>query len=312
MRQLKSLPVCCFLGMLGMSVASALAGGQQPLNWAADDSERVAILGRDGSRLDGEHVILWFPKSLAPPDAAALVKRLDPGVAALWRRVGIHEWQAVPKTKITYYLSEDSFVAHASGRAAVFIPMARVQDGRAPYLHEAAHEMLASTRTAQPPAGTPIRRPLWLTEGLPDYLARLATADVGTPEETGPFGATLAQADALCAERARTPDGATMISFIGTSERPEALFTTDRSRFAPTFYTCSLSFVRYLGSRLGLDALVGLFAHPPAEMIARLDTLGGKRVSAWRADWLRALTLQPGDPDHTVCAICADTRRPRD
>jgi len=271
-------------------VTAVIAGAgvaQQPLNWSQDDGTRVAALKHDGFRIEGDHVIVWCPRSMARPDAEALVKRLDPGVAGLWRHVGTHAWQAIPKGKITYYLSDDAFVAHASGRAAVFVPMARVRDGRAPFLHEATHELLASTRTDRSPGAPATRRPLWLTEGLPDYFARLVAAEIGTPE-SGPFDTpTINGADAICAARARTSDGAAMVAYIGTDERPEALFTTDRGRFAPTFYTCSLSFVSYLVDHVGLDTLVGLFGVGPAEMNARLGALNGRKLSDWRIEWLR-------------------------
>lgn len=270
-------------------MASPPAAGQQLLNWAADDGKRVETLAKTGSRIDGDHLVLWFPPSLSRTDAEALVKRLDPAVAGLWRRVGTHDWQAVPKGKITYYLIDDTFVAHASGRSAVFVPMARVQDGRAPFLHEATHELLASKRTD---AGRPpVFRPLWLTEGLPDYIARLVAGETGITEE-GPFGTpAIAGVDAVCAQRARTPDGAAIVKFVGAAGRPEVLFTTDRQRFAPTFYSCSFSFTKFLAGRAGLDALVSLFALTPAEMNARLDRLGGASLAEARAAWSRLLEL---------------------
>jgi hypothetical protein len=278
--------------MLGIALLAAPLVAQQPLNWSNDDGHRVATLKKNGFRLEGEHVILWCPKSLVRSDAEALVRRLDPGVAGLWRNVGTHAWQAVPKGKITYYLSDDTFVAHASGRGAVFVPMARVRDGRAPFLHEATHELLASTRTDRSSGGPPSTRPLWLTEGLADYFARLVAGEIGIIE-TGPFDTpTIAGADAICAERARTEDGAAMIPYIGRDERPEVLFTTDRRRFAPTFYACSLSFVSYLGDHVGLNNLVDLFAVGPAEMNIRLDGLKGKRLAEWRAEWLKLLNPQ--------------------
>ena len=169
----KSRAVRSVGAIIGLLMASGAEVAQQPLNWAADDGSRVATLAKDGARLEGEHVILWFPKSLALADAEALLNRLEPGVAGLWNRVGTHDWQAVKKGKITYYLSDDMFVSHASGRAAVFVPMARVRDGHAPFLHEATHELLASTRTDR----TPGTQPLWLIEGLPDYIARLVAAE---------------------------------------------------------------------------------------------------------------------------------------
>lgn len=266
------------------------AAAQTALNWSADDGARIEVLKRTGDHIEGEHLVLWFPASLARPDAEALVTRLDPAVAGLWRRVGIHEWQAVPKGRITYYLSDDVFVAHASGRSAVFVPMARVKDGRAPFLHEATHELLASTRVGLPgTAGAlPVRRPLWLTEGLPDYVARLVAAELGITEE-GPFATPdLASVDRVCAARARTVDGTTMLAFVGTAARPDVLFTTDRARFAPTFYACAFSFTTHLAARVGLDALVGLFALPPAEMGARLEAMTGRPLAEVRAAWLTA------------------------
>jgi hypothetical protein len=276
---------------IGILMLAPLAAAQQPLNWAKDDGNRVAALEKDGFRLEGEHVILWCPASLARPDAEKLLERLNPGVAGLWRRVGTHAWQAMPRGRITYYLSEDAFVAHASGRGAVFVPMARVRDGRAPFLHEATHELLASTRMDRPSGGPRMLRPLWLTEGMPDYIARLVAADLGVTE-VGPFDTpTIAGADAICAERARTPDGATMIPYIGTNERPDVLFTTDRSRFAPTFYTCSLSLVNYLAGQVGLNELIDLFAYGPTDMNARLEKLHGKTLAEWRAEWRRLVKL---------------------
>jgi len=268
----------------------AFGFAQQPLNWAADDGNRVAALIKDGAHVDGEHTIIWFPRSFSRADAEALRGKLDPAVAGLWRRVGVHDWQIVPKGKITYYLVDDAFVAHASGRSAVFVPMARVQDGRAPYLHEATHELLASKRhDAGQPAAV---RPLWMTEGLPDYIARLVAQDTGITEE-GPFGTpTLDGVDATCAERASTADGATMLPFVGAAGRPEVLFTTDRQRFAPTFYACSFSFTKYLASRVGLDALVGLFGLTPGEMATRLDRLAGAPLATLRAEWLKSVNAR--------------------
>jgi hypothetical protein len=279
--------------VVGLAAAVGLtapAAAQTALNWSADDGARIEVLQRSGDHMDGTHLVLWFPPSLAKPDAEALVKRLDPAVAGLWRRVGTHDWQAVPKGKIIYYLSDGAFVAHASGRSAVFVPMARVKDGRAPFLHEATHELLASTRVGPPGVAglPPVRRPLWLTEGLPDYVVRLVATELGITEE-GPFATPdLAGVDRVCAERARTADGATMLAFVGTTARPDVLFTTDRARFAPTFYACAFSFTKHLATRVGLDALVALFALTPADMSARLDAIAGRPLAEIRTEWLTA------------------------
>ncbi|MEZ5417419.1 MAG: hypothetical protein R2708_08750 [Vicinamibacterales bacterium] len=280
---------------LALCLAAPAATAQQALNWSADDGQRIETLRTTGDHIEAANLVLWFPPSLPRGDADALARRLDPAVAGLWAQVGTHDWQAVPKGPITYYLSDDAFVAHATGRGAVFVPMARVKDGRAPFLHEAVHELLASTRLGPPAAGTP-RPPLWLTEGLPDYVARGVAADLGLTEQ-GPFGTpSLAGVDAVCAERAATPDGAAMLPFVGGPGRPAALFTTDRARFAPTFYSCSFSFVKHLVGRSSLAAVVGLFGETPDVLAARLETIGGKPVAKVRADWLRAIGLAAQAP----------------
>ncbi|MGD9903499.1 MAG: hypothetical protein AB7U83_08505 [Vicinamibacterales bacterium] len=282
--------------ILAMVLALGLPGGgvaQSLLNWSADDGARIAALEKAGRRIEGRSMVVWHPVSLPPSNADRLLRRLDPAIAALRARVGTHPWQVVPTERITFYLSDDTFVSHATGKAAVFVPMARVLDGRAPYLHEAAHELLASSAVdpAPPGGGPPQRRPLWLTEGLPDYVAELVATEVGMTE-TGPFATGgLRGADTVCADRARTADGATMLPFVGGPGRPDVLFTTDRARFAPTFYTCALSFTKFLADRAGLDALVALFGVPPSQAAAGLDALGDGPLAAHRAAWLAAIGL---------------------
>ena len=78
---------------------------QTALNWSADDGARIEVLQRTGDHIEGTHLVLWFPPSLARPDAEALVKRLDPAVAGAGAA-------AVPGDR--YYLS-----ARVVGAAAV-------------------------------------------------------------------------------------------------------------------------------------------------------------------------------------------------
>jgi hypothetical protein len=110
--------------------------------------------------------------------------------------------------------------------------------------------------------------------------------------EEGPFGTpSIAGVDAVCVQRAHTRDGATMLPFVGATARPDVLFTTDRSRFAPTFYSCSFSFTKYLAERTSLEELVELFALTPADMLSRLNRMFGRPLSEVRVDWLRSLNL---------------------
>ena len=291
---------------LAFVVASVVAAQVQDaptlLNWAADDEKRVAELAASGKRDDGTHVVLWTPAdALSEADRRALVARLDLGVAALRALVGTHDWQSVRDEKITYYVSADRFVSHASGRAAVFIPLIRLQDGRAPYLHEAMHELLAMADTRGPMDPERVQRiktrPLWLTEGLPDFVALTAAKKTGTTEGDVFDIGGLDGADRTCAARLAGPAGKEVLPFIGTSGRPDALFTTERQTVAPTFYACSTSFTKRVVGLIGLEAAVGLIPLIPHDGVqSRIEALTGKPMATHRDEWLQAIGYVPSAP----------------
>ena len=89
-------------------------------------------------------------------------------------------------------------------------------------------KLLTSTdmpRTASGDPIFPLGYPVWLGEGLADYITRLVTDELSIVEE-GSFGTpTLGSADAVCAERARTPDGGTMLPFIGTAGKTQRRYS---------------------------------------------------------------------------------------
>jgi hypothetical protein len=108
------------LGVSGQPATQPAA----PLNWNADDARHVAELTATGERREGKLVVLFTPAGVVDDkEEAALLDRLDRGMAELRALVGRHSWQVIKAEKITYYVSTDRFVAHASGRAAVFIPL---------------------------------------------------------------------------------------------------------------------------------------------------------------------------------------------
>jgi len=293
-----------WLGAVFFACAAATAGGQPvppsapaaaPLDWAADDQKRIAELA-SGERREGTQVVLITPAG-ALPDAeeVALLERLDRGVAALRDVVGRHAWQVVGDQKITYYISADRFVAHASGRGAVFVPLARVQDGKAPFLHEAGHELLATfRRPITPDPGQRDRvvasRPLWLGEGLADYVAQTAAARASISEGDVFDIGGLAGADAACRERLNGPRGADVLPFIGGLGAPEDLFTTRRQSVAPIFYACGTSFTKHLVDRIGLPETIALMPHIVAgTVLPRIEAVAKVPMDTIRAEWRKAI-----------------------
>jgi hypothetical protein len=269
------------------------------IDWSADDAARVADLTATGERREGAQVILFTPRGvLEDAQEAALLERLDKGVKALRGVVGTHEWQVVKDQKLTYYICPDRFVAHASGRAAIFVPIVRVQDGRAPFLHEAGHELLATF--ARPVGATdPAQRervlssrPLWLGEGLADYVGQTAASRAGVTEGDVFDIGGLAGADAACRERLKGPRGADVLPFIGAVGAPAALFTTDRQQVAPIFYACGTSFTKHLVDRIGLAETIALMPHiVPGTVLPRIEQVAGVPMDRIRADWRAAIGL---------------------
>ena len=269
------------------------------LDWSADDGRRVGELTAKGERREGTMVVLFTPPgALEDSEEAALLQRLDKGVAELRAVVGRHSWQVMREPKITYYISLDRFVSHASGRGAVFIPLLRVQDGRAPYLHEAGHELLATF--SQPVTPDPARfertrvtRPLWLGEGLADYVAQTAATRAGVKEGDVFDIGGLAGADAACRDRVKGPRGAEILPFIGAVGAPEALFTTERMEVAPTFYACGTSFTKFLVGRIGLQETISLMPLILKDgVLARIEELTGKKMEIIRGEWRAAIGIQ--------------------
>lgn len=293
------------LAIVFLLVCSINAGAQTttpasaPLDWSADDGKRVEELTAKGERREGKMVILYTPPgALEDSEEAALLERLDKGVAELRAVVGSHSWQVMREPKITYYISLDRFVSHASGRGAVFIPLARAQDGRAPYLHEAGHELLATF--SQPVTPDPARfervrmtRPLWLSEGLADYVGQSAATRAGVKEGDVFDIGGLAGADAACRERIKGPRGAEILPFIGAVGAPAALFTTDRNEVAPTFYACGTSFTKFLVGRIGLQETISLMPLILKDgVLARIEELTGKKMDVIRGEWRTAIGIQ--------------------
>jgi hypothetical protein len=280
------------LALVSLGVASAQQlAPPQLLDWSADDGKRVADLAARGRRIDGTEVVVWTPVSVSEADQRALVARLDRGVAAVRAMIGKHAWQVVGGDKITYYVSEDRFPSHATARAAVFIPLARVQDDRAPYLHEAVHELLstAATRKMIESPGMP-SQPIWFAEGIADYIAGAVAAKAGlTGGDVFDIGG-LDRVDRTCAERLKGPAGSDVLPFIGAHGAPVALYTADRAKVAPAFYACSFSFTKFIVERVGLAPIVAAAPLVDTEGLhAQFEKLLGKSLSAASTDWLREI-----------------------
>jgi hypothetical protein len=284
-------------------VLGAQAQPPAQLDWSADDSARIAFATTHARAFPRAHAIVWAPvDSLDPTWLAGLVDSLDQALAHLEALIGgPYPWQRIADRPVRFYLSPGRFVSHASGRDAVFISLRAVRERYAPYLHEAAHELLAPPAPFSPweypdsaaQEAAAARFPVWLSEGLADYVAQTAAAATGFPEGDVFEIGGLARADSACAARLSTSRRRTeIVEKVGGNGRLEALFTDERAQVAPIFYACSQSLTKYLADRIGLRTVVVLFSRVPSgAWLADLESAAGESLEAMRRAWLAGIGM---------------------
>lgn len=272
-----------------------------PINFWADDSARVAFVTTHGRSYTRGRTTVWAPTdSVDPVWLAAFVDSLAAAQSSLDSLLGgPYPWQRSGRAPVVFYLSPGRFVSHASGAGAVFISLSRARSGTAPYLHEAAHELLAplppfwSDEYPDSAAGQRAEAvfPQWLNEGFADYVAQAAAAATGFHEGDVFQIGGLGRVDSTCAARLReSPRRSEIAERIGGAGRLEALFTTERPTVAPVFYACSQSFTKYVVERVGLRRVVQLFpAIPSGAWRTELEQAAGKLLVELRSEWLRVL-----------------------
>jgi hypothetical protein len=228
------------------------------------DSTNIVRLIEIGVKVQKKNIIAWFPKdSLSDNEMNKIVDMLVVGVEAAenFLRAPL-PWQVHQKgTPYTYYFRLDSFVSHASGAGFVSIPFWRIKQGQAPWLHEAIHEMLNSRQgnwanTAIPREDRRENDPMWLAEGLPDYISIEVSKKLRLPLFDVFSNSYRTNIDSICREDLKGPKADRVISSIGKKGIMPELFSTDRRLYIGSFYHCSCSFVKYIAEVYGLEPLL--------------------------------------------------------
>ena len=228
------------------------------------DSANISILINEGVKIYKNNVIAWFPKdSLSETQMSRIVDTLTMGIESAEKIIKAPlTWQVHKKgTPYIFYFRLDSFISHASGAGFVSIPFWRIKQGKAPWLHEAIHEMLNTktgnwTTDSLPEKEWREKMPLWLTEGLPDYISIQASQKVSLPIFDVFSNSYINNIDSICKEDMKRIKADYIVSFIGKRGIIPELFGADRRLYAPTFYHCSCSFVKYIAESFGIEVLV--------------------------------------------------------
>lgn len=260
----------------------------------------MRTLDRQGALVTGRHVVVRFPAgALTEGKARAVVARLDRGIGAAKRFIGKPDWRFRGDPRLYFYLPDEKFVSHAPGGNTAFVPLWRIRDDQAPWLHEALHLLLDPAKgdwLSRPAEEADQRMPLWLYEGLAESLAMDVAAQEGLAHYSPLIEVPASGVDALCAERLRTAQSEKVLARIGARGKLPELFGPDRIAYAAPFYACSTSFVRYLTARFGKAPLLRSIAAFDAEQ-EELERSIGLPLAQAKADWLKGIGAgEPGSP----------------
>jgi hypothetical protein len=230
------------------------------VRWLRQDTARVTLFFEEGQLSDAQR-----------QEFARLV---DQGV----RDVGVLLYPGgVPgrlsRVPITFYVGTPFEISSTRGRT-VFLPVERVRNRSAPYLHETVHVLL------------PVSEPLWLIEGFASYVqSRISETMGGYDGQIFGRGGNR-RIDEAARRHLRSEGGVAVLPWVGTGGAPPGLFR-DRWRVAAPFYVLSHSFSKFLVERMGLPAVMSLF--DARDDTASWGAVTGRGAHRWKQEWLESL-----------------------
>lgn len=263
------------------------------------DSLNILYLINNGVKITNRKVIAWFPEdSLSLKQMNEITGMINKGVRAAEKFISAPlPWQSYQQNEpYTFYFRFDRFVSHASQAGFVSVPFWRIKNGKSPWLHEVIHEML-NTNTGRWNSSSVTEKewsenmPLWLFEGLPDYISLTVSLKENLPWYDVFSNSYLTNIDSLFVKEIQAHEKASYIlSHIGAKGVILELFSDDRMLYAPAFYHGSSSFVKYLANNYGIKILLNGISLFGKEQLT-IEKLTGKPLETLKKEWLNKLKI---------------------
>jgi hypothetical protein len=224
-------------------------------------------------RYETERATLYFEAGqLTPREMARFVAFADQGIADIEAYLGGGEAAAArAPERVTFKISSEFEISRAY-RGTIFLPLDRVRNDSAPYLHETAHVLLPTRCRCH-----------WLSEGFASYVQAYVSEHLGGYDGVIFSQGGNANVDRLAGGYLTGPRGRAVLPYVGLEATPPRL-DEDRRGVAAPFYVLSHSFVKYLVERLGLERVKRL--HDAADPARELETRTGRPLDWWRDAWL--------------------------
>jgi len=247
-------------------------GMAQMDSWRAD-RELSADLVKNGVAVETERATLWFEGgAFESDDMIAFGKLVNQGILDIEAYLGTTN---TSNRKIRYFISDQVDISHSTWRS-IYLPLPKVRNRTAPYLHETTH-VLAPCDDC----------PMWFSEGLASYVQSYVSEhtggyDGGIFTRRGNRGIDSDARRWLNSER-----GQAVLPFIGVHGEPPTI-NYDRSNVAAPFYVMAQSFVKFMAETVTLDKLKAVFT--AKDFDTEVESATGKPIGAWKDDWLAKLT----------------------
>lgn len=263
------------------------------------DSINITYLISNGVQITAGKAICWFPKdSLSEQKMNVITGMINAGIVGAEKLINAPlPWQLhQPTEPYTFYFRFDRFISHSSQAGFISIPFWRIKEGKSPWLHEILHEMLDSktgswfSKTVTNEDLTK-NMPLWLFEGLPDYVSQKISLSENLPLFDVFSNSRLTNIDSLFMKEISSDKSSYILSFIGTKGLIPELSSENRFLYAPCFYHGSASFTRYLADNYGIKMLLTAISSFKKEL-ETIERLTGKTLEILKKEWLQKLKIE--------------------
>jgi len=266
--------------ILALAAGILFKPGPAKGDWVSD-RELAADLSTNGTGLERDRSTIFFePGVLSSEEMIAFADLVNQGILDVESYLGATSLD--PNRgggrKIRYFVSTQVQISHSNWRA-IYLPMAKVKNQTAPYLHETTH-LLAPCEDC----------PMWFSEGLASYVQSYVSEhtggyDGGIFTRRGNRGINQDARRWLASER-----GQAVVPFLGIHGEPPSI-DWDRTNVAAPFYVMAQSFVKFLVEHITLLKLRPVF--DAKDFDAELQNSSGKKAVEWKELWLADLSPVP-------------------
>ena len=247
-------------------------------DWRSD-RELAADLSTNGVGLERDRATIFFdPGVLSSEEMIAFADLVNQGILDIESYLGMNilDTNRGGGRKIRYFVSTQVQISHSNWRS-VYLPMGKVRNHTAPYLHETTH-LVAPCDDC----------PMWFSEGLASYVQSYVSEhtggyDGGIFTRRGNRGINQDAKRWLASDR-----GQAVVPFLGIHGEPPSI-DSDRSNVAAPFYVMAQSFVKFLVERVTIPKLRPVFE--AKDFDTELQTSTGKKPAEWKELWLADLSI---------------------